>query len=395
MITLTQPRTLTAGRGAIVTLYCVASLTIMVGCVIVPGLPVIASALRFPYAASWLVTLPALGVVLCGRPAGRAIDRFGAQRSLCWGLLGYGALGAAGFLLRGPILLVADRLSLGGATAVVMASGTALISQLFSGNQRLTIIAQQGMAIEIGGVVFLSLGGWLAVKDWRLPFLLYLMAWIFLAMTVLFLPRGTATPGANRAVTPASESRSLRSVFAIACVSMVCFFIGVTTLPLRLHLLGKTEAAVGYFLSFVSLVAVCGASAMPRAVHRFGPRLTLTAAFAAYAGAYLTFASALYWGGLIAGGVLMGLGFGLSIPLVNYLTVQWSSESRRGRELAMLSAAIFLGQFLSSFLGLIPMTPLHNFIAASSLAGVAAALLAGTDLLSRPASSSTAFIQEP
>jgi predicted MFS family arabinose efflux permease len=84
MITLTQPRTLTAGRGAIVTLYCVASLTIMVGCVIVPGLPVIASALRFPYAASWLVTLPALGVVLCGRPAGRAIDRFGAQRSLCW-----------------------------------------------------------------------------------------------------------------------------------------------------------------------------------------------------------------------------------------------------------------------------------------------------------------------
>lgn len=43
------------------TLLAVAGLTIMVGCILVPGLPEIAAALGVSHAAGWLITLPSLG----------------------------------------------------------------------------------------------------------------------------------------------------------------------------------------------------------------------------------------------------------------------------------------------------------------------------------------------
>ncbi len=49
----------------------------------------------------------------------------------------------------------------------------------------------------------------------------------------------------------------------------------------------------------------------------------------------------------------MSCGFGLSVPLVNHMTVEQSHARVRGRNLAWLSMAIFSGQFLSSFMEII------------------------------------------
>ncbi|MGG4582506.1 MFS transporter [Serratia nematodiphila] len=182
-------------KMAAFTLLAVACLTIMVGCVIVPGLTEIASQLGTPSAASWLVTVPSLGVVIFGPFAGRFIDRAGAYAALSWGLLLYGLLGAGGLFLRGfwPVML--DRLLLGGATAIVMSTGTGLISAFYSGQARLKMIASQGMSIELGGVIFLFIGGLLATLGWRWPFLLYLVAWVLLAMQLLFVPKPQSDVG--------------------------------------------------------------------------------------------------------------------------------------------------------------------------------------------------------
>ena len=94
------------------TLLAVATLTIMVGCVIVPGLPAVAAQLGVGSGGSWLVTLPALGVVLFGRAAARLMERAGLRRALMLGLFLYGLLGAAGPYLRGAWLIYADRLLL-------------------------------------------------------------------------------------------------------------------------------------------------------------------------------------------------------------------------------------------------------------------------------------------
>ncbi|ALM82556.1 hypothetical protein ASB57_05895 [Bordetella sp. N] len=365
-------------------------LTIMVGCVIVPGLPSIANALGVGGQAGWLVTLPALGVVLFGPMAGRLIDRIGTWRALAVGLILYGALGLGTVLLHGAVQVFSSRVLLGGATALIMAGGTGLISEFYQGDQRLTMIARQGMAIELGGVVFLALGGMLTNVGWYAPFALYAMAFVFLGMVVATIPiRGRGTAPVNMAMEDEAGG-AMWTVRVAALCSMTVFFTAVILLPFRLSGGGDgvqfSEAQTGYFLSFVSLVAVCAAALMPRLVRARGGRKTLMIAFACYEVAHLCFAFAADLPLFILGGVLLGCGFGLSVPLVNHMTVERSTVRSRGRNLAYLSMALFLGQFLASFLEYVPGGTQSSFLAAAAVAFFAgvgcfkqkAALRAGT-----------------
>jgi MFS family permease len=369
MMTSTQQISRVGG----LTLLMVASLTIMVGCVIVPGLPSIAPALGVDGAAGWLVTLPSLGVVLFAPLAGRMIDRMGARTALCLGLGAYGLLGLATAALHGLVPVFAARILLGGATALVMAGGTGLIAQFYAGEARMAMIARQGMAIELGGVIFLFIGGLLTRLDWFAPFALYALAFVFLAMVLAFVPatRPVTQDGASGT---ADVEQPLTAVYGAALLSMICFFSAVITLPFRLPAVGLGEAGTGYLLSFVSLVAVGAAACMPSAVKRFGERGVLVLAFVAYAAAHLCFATAPGLPVIVVGSILLGAGFGLSVPLVNVMTVERSSAAERGRKLATLAMAIFLGQFLASFMGFLPQGTIAPFLAATVLAFVAGIL---------------------
>lgn len=368
----------TLSRMGALTLLTVACLTIMVGCVIVPGLPSIARELGVDNAAGWLVTLPSLGVVIFGPLAGRIIERAGLYRSLCGGLFLYGLLGAAGAFLHGFWLVFADRILLGGATALVMSTGTGLISSFYNGEQRMRMIAKQGMSIELGGVVFLFIGGLLATVGWRWPFSLYLFAWILWAMVVVFVPKtAPETAHAGEAEAEASSPlQALRLTYFAALFSMIIFFTAVIMLPLHFQQKGISEAQTGYFLSFVSLVAVFAAGLMPKLVQTLSAFGTLCVAFLFYLLAHLLFAFApsmpLYWVGAIS----LGCGFGFSVPLVNHLLVELSSAAQRGRNLARLSMAIFLGQFLSAFMSYLPGNGRAIFIAAAALSAVVFAIVA-------------------
>lgn len=360
------------------TLMVIACLTIMVGCVIVPGLPSVAEHLGVKGAASWLITLPALGVVVLGPIAAKFIEKRGLYFSLSLGLLCYGALGIAGAFLTHPAALFADRFLLGGATALLMSAGTGLLSSFYQGEQRLKMIARQGMSIELGGVIFLFFGGLLASVGWRWPFSLYLFAWLFLLMQLLFVPRPVRRTDDNDLPSEETETSSLtllKPVFTAAVFAMICFFTAVIILPLQLHSLGYSEAETGYFLSFISLMAVIAAWLMPRAVKLLGEYATLYLAFFAYAGAHLLLAWVAELHLLVLAGVLMGMGFGLSVPLVNHLVVEVSPVRMRGKHLAWLSMAIFSGQFLSSFMEFIPGDRSRIFIGAAVIALVMVGVL--------------------
>ncbi|AQS92397.1 MFS transporter [Gluconobacter sp. LMG 1744] len=357
-------------RRGVFALLCVACLTIMVGCVIVPGLPGIATALGLSQEASWLVTLPSLGVVIFGPFAGHLITRLGSRQALRIGLALYGALGLACIWLSNAVLIFSDRLLLGGATAIVMASGTGLLSDFFEGHARLKMIALQGMAIELGGVIFLSLGGLLASMGWQWPFSLYLMSWVFLVLVELFVPYPPVKPVAS----PQTEADrgsvlgKLARIYIAALLSMTVFFTAIISLPRRLEGIHFSEAQTGYFLSFVSLVAVGAAWFLPKICRRIGEQNTLRAGFLAYAAAHALFASMMTAVPMIGAAIMLGTGFGLTVPLVNHLTIERTHSVERGSALAYLSVAIFMGQFLSSFLEYLPGNISSAFIAAIILA---------------------------
>lgn len=365
-------------RSGSLVLLAVASLTIMVGCVKVPGLPTIAQQLGVGDAASWLVTVPSLGVIVFGPVAGKLIDRIGLYQGLCLGLFAYGLLGIAGFMLHGPVIFV-DRLLLGGATAMIMAAGTGLISEFYEGNARLNMIARQGMAIELGGVVFLFAAGLLASVGWQWPFALYLSAWGLLALVLMCVPQPLVTQHSTEAgeITRA-PSAALMLVYASATLCMIVFFTAIIMLPLRLHDMDLNEAQVGYFLSYVSLVAVGAAAIMPIAARKVGEHRTLIFGFAFYALGHLAFVTAEGLTLMIEGGLCLGLGFGLTVPLLNHMTIELSHATQRGRHLAWLAVAIFGGQFLSSFMEFLPGGQSSGFLCAAGVALIACAIGVGS-----------------
>ena len=363
----------TPSRATAITLLCVACLTIMVGCVIVPGLPIIAPALGMEAAAGWLVTVPSLGVVVFGPLAAYIIHRYDMYTSLLAGLAAYGVFGVCGAFLADSWLIFVDRLLLGGATALVMASGTGLISVFYEGKARMNMMARQGMAIELGGVIMLSLGGILAGISWYWPFALYLSAWLLFVMVLIFVPH----PQTHNHGSADSDSiripAAIRLLYFSALMAMVAFFSAIILLPFKLHALGFSEAQTGYLLSFVSLIAVVAAGFMPKAVRGLGEYRTLVTAFVLYTCAHLAFAAAESLAALVAAAILLGAGFGLSIPLVNFMTVEQSHPQQRGRLLAFLSMAVFSGQFLSSFMDVFPQ-PL-GLLAASALSCISAVVI--------------------
>jgi MFS family permease len=369
--TLTNPGT--------TALLAVATLTIMVGSAIAPALPQIATALGMGRSASWLITLPSLGVIVFGPLAGRMITRQGARPALILGLALYGGFGILGTVpLSLPIVLL-DRLLLGGATALIMSSGTALISEFFQGDARLTMIARQGMAIELGGVVFLSIGGVLAGFGWRFPFALYLAAWLMLPMIVLFVPR-TAVPDLD--IPSGSAFRQVGDIYVAATLSMVLFFVTVIALPRHLADQGFGEAAAGLYLAGISLIAVVAAGSMPRMRRMLGAQMTFLTAFGFYAAGYLIYAAGAGMAGLLVAAALMGAGFGFSIPLANHEVVERSTRSDRGRNLAWLSVTIFLGQFLSSFVELVSADGHSVFVVAFILSLAAAVVFVAISRMS-------------
>lgn len=367
-------------------------LTIMVGCVIVPGLPTAARALGIEGNAGWLVTLPSLGVVLFGPLAGWMIDRAGAYFALCTGLVLYAVLGMGTVFLHGPVPVFSARILLGGVTALVMAGGTTLISERYHGSQRIAMIARQGMAIELGGVIFLAIGGILTTLGWRAPFALYGVSLLFLVMVLASVKSRLPHQKHKEKEESSGQTQGMWSVRIGAVCSMAVFFSAIIVLPFRLSGTGDnplafSEAEVGYFLSFVSLIAVGAAAAMPWFLKRRGDVKTLMIAFASYEGAHLCFAFAEGLPLLVIGAIALGCGFGLSVPLVNHMTIERSSAGSRGRNLAYLSMAIFFGQFLASPLEYVPGGTQATFIASAVVSFVA--VLVGVHSLRRKSLGST------
>lgn len=337
------------------TLLCISSLTIMVGSIVAPALPSIAQHLGMEDFASLLITLPSLGVVIFAPFAGRLIDKYGAYHCTAIALLLYGALGLSGQWLYGPEIVFVNRILLGAATALTMAGSTTLISQFYFGHKRLAMMAKQGMAIELGGVVFLFVGGLLALNSWNQPFLLYAIAWVFLGMMLLIVPnKYPAEPITTEHDSVNASQASLKPIFVTSCIAMTFFFSGFVVLPITMEHSGYTEDKIGLFLAFVSLMAVITAHFMPKIYAHCKEKGTLSLAFIFYALSHCAY----YFGEnpyiLILGGVFSGIGFGLSIPLLNHITVERSASKQRGKNLSYFAMAVFLGQFLTSFLEIIP-----------------------------------------
>lgn len=323
----------------------------MVGTVIAPSLTGIVENLNFSFSPGWLITLPSLGVVVFAPIVGKLLHKTGSYTMLCLGLVPYALLGVAGAYITNDYILMLDRFLLGAATVAVQVSVTSFIADFFTGEKRMKLIAWQGMSIELGGVIFLSIGGILGQWHWQYPFFIYLLAivcWLLVIKTLF------KTIKSDEVVVKQEKKESklaIKTIFYASLLSMVLFFVSFVTLPIYLpKSIGFTESYTGYFMAFISVIAIITASQMPRAVKKIGDGKVVALGFLFFMLGYVTLAFFNSIPLLILSAVFIGTGFGFTIPLLNHMMIEVSAPKNLGKNLGLYSMGVFGGQFLSTFI---------------------------------------------
>lgn len=370
---------MTASSGRTAALLLIACLTVMAAATIAPALPRMADAYQgvasVELVTKLVLTTPALAIALCAPLAGAIIDRFDRLTLLRGSLVLYGLAGAAGYVLHDLHAILASRFALGVAIAGTMTTTTALVGDYYRGDARARFAAVQSFAMSLGAVASVGLGGLLADLDWRMPFLLYLSGWAALIPAILFLdepPRGSSrAPEAGDAHRVALGR--VAAAYAITLFAVVMFYMTPVQLPFLVRAIGvESSAAAGAAIAVSSLAAAAGAAAYPR-LRRFNGVLAVYAwAIGAMAVGYGLIGIAGSYGAVIVGVVASGFGVGVFFPNSSLWVLALAPPRLRGRLVGGLTAAIFLGQFLSPLL----LEPVVAFTSLGTAFGIAAVAMA-------------------
>lgn len=337
------------------TLLLASTLTVMSGATIAPSLPAMQDYFaEVPNADFWVklvLTIPALSIVIGSPIAGQLVDVLGRKPLLIGSALLYGFAGGSGYILDSLFAILGGRALLGLAVAGIMVSATTLMADYFSGDQRANFMGLQAAFMGFGGVLFLSVGGFIADLNWRLPFLIYLFAWLLVPLMIWVLYEPERTPASHPAGQAALSRLPLKLlglIYASALLMQVIFYLIPTQLPFYLKQIADADATrSGLAIALSTFFSAIASLNYGRIKQHLNFISILAVAFGlmglGYAGIGLV---GTYW---LVLGVLVpaGLGLGLLMPNLNVWTSKEVPDDLRGRALGGLTTFFFLGQFLS------------------------------------------------
>lgn len=358
-----------------ITLLVTSTLTVMSGATIAPSLPAMRAYFsgveNVEYWVKLVLTVPALFIVIGAPISGLIVDRLGRKSLLVASTILYGFAGSSGFLLNSIGHILMGRALLGLAVAGVMTSVTTLIADYYIGQARANFMGLQAAFMAFGGVLFLSSGGFLADLNWRLPFLIYLFAFIILPFIVVLLyePRRTNVGIGNAGIGTVQESdrftsdsvlrinappvpiKLLTLIYGVAVFMQVIFYLIPVQLPFYLQNLTKASATQsGLAIAFATLFSAFASMLYGRIKARLHFVSILTLAFALMGLGYSIIGLANSYEQVLIGLAVAGIGLGFLMPNLTVWLSAESPEALRGRLLGGLTTFFFLGQFLSPIL---------------------------------------------
>jgi MFS family permease len=140
------------------------------------------------FAAQMMMTLPSIGLIFGPVIAGWCARRLGSRAVLLAALGLFGLLGMAGLFISDRTTLLASRLALGLAGGGIATGSIALISERWDGTERARMVGLHSGFSSAFGLLFLLLSGVIAeLGNWRTPFAIYGIAFVFLVAGALSL----------------------------------------------------------------------------------------------------------------------------------------------------------------------------------------------------------------
>ncbi|WKN44828.1 MFS transporter [Tunicatimonas pelagia] len=378
----TSVATSTRAWSTKLTLLLASTLTVMSGATISPSLPqirdVFAATPNAEMLSRLVLTIPALFIAGCAPVAGYIVDRFGRKSLLLGSLALYAVAGSSGLYLDSLTAILVGRALLGVAVAGVMTTVVTLIGDYFEGEGRTSFMGLQAAFMGLGGVLFISGGGYLADIGWRWPFAIYFFSLLVVPLTIAYLPEPAPTekpnPTTGSAPTDRFSPTTIALLFVVVIVNMIMFYMVPVQMPFFLsETIQVNNTRAGVAISLMTFSSAVTSLFYRRIKARFGFYTIYALVFSFMALGYGLIAQSTTYTLVVVALLLAGVGSGLFLPNVNLQVMALAPPRLRGRLVSGVTSAMFLGQFLSP-LAVAPLV--QNFTLGDTFGLAAGGLLA-------------------
>ena len=353
MVELTTPRILmeknNVSKKVTATILSMSLLTVMAGAAIAPALGIIKA--HFYDAPTilvqFIVSMPALLIIVTNLlflPVSRIVR---TRAIATTGLLLYVVAGAGCYFIDDIYLLLFFRAILGISVGLVMPLSTGLLAFYYPPEEQARLMGLSAAMNQMGGVVATLLAGLLATIEWNYAFLVYLLGLIALVMVWLWLP-DEQLGSANKRGVPFQPRQLLKfhpSVVGMLLLMMIFFIFPTNFAVLANQQLGLRTELITVIMVGLDVVAFLVGLFFGDVMHRFRQSVKYFAPILFLMGyaAYLTPSVAM----LVLGSALIGIANGVGVPYLNTIASIKGGKNSTTTVMPLLSAALYLGQFVS------------------------------------------------
>lgn len=322
---------------------------------LVPILPLLVTIFSLEmHEVGLVITAFTLPGIFMGPLAGLAADRFGRKPVLVPALFVYGFFGTAcAFAPNLEVLLLMRFLQGCGVSALGVLCVT-LISDLFTGKERLEAMGYNSTVINLGATVAPVLGGFLAIISWKLPFLLSTFAMLLAVIVWRYLDTVVVRSTMGLKAYFSSLGHALCDVrmiliFSITLLNFVILYGCVLTyVPVLLQKgFGASPSLTGFFFAASSVASAAIAFNIGRISLRFNLYTLIGISAAAYTVSCLgfMFASGLWQS--LASIVFFGMGLGMNGPCVMTLLSNSAKDENRASIMSINSMILYISMTIS------------------------------------------------
>lgn len=320
-----------------------------------------------------IASIPALMLIVFANIPG-ILERFMPKKTILYIAMALMFVGITPAFFGDMTVILVTRAVFGMGYGIIFAYASSLIAYLFEGKERDAMMGYKSAVGAAAGVLFQTLGGFLATFNWRYSFLGFLLVIPAFLLVLFWLPepeKKTAGPGA-------AKGKLSPKTFGIALFAMlvnICMFSFMTNVAIVM-VSGKigNAAQVGLVLNMFTAIAFVAGLLFGRVIKPNLKKFTLAVALALFACSFIILVSAQSFSLFIAASLLFGLAFGTYNPELT-LKLFASSTAAPSVSIGIYLAGTGLGQFLSPIV-LTPFAALFGFKGPRAAWYIAAVVLA-------------------
>ena len=326
-------------------------LTVMAGAAVAPALGIIQQhfsdsptmLLRF------IVSLPALFIILVSLLFTQVSKLLRTRTIALIGLIMYVVCGMGVFFVQDMTTMLILRAMLGVSVGLIMPLSTGLLAYYNPPADMPNLMGLSAAMNQMGGIIATLLAGFLANIEWNFAFLVYAFGLPAIVLVILYLPNEKIHTSKTHETTHRKDSRNVvRRYHPCVFGMLLCmglFFVFVTNFAITESSKFST-LTITYLMVGVDVIAFIAGMAFGKILTKLSTLIKYIPPFA-YFVAFTLLAFAPNAISTIIALMFIGVANGCGIPYLNTIASIKGGKDSITTVMPLLSASLYLGQFLS------------------------------------------------